>query len=58
MSVPEETVAYQFQALAFAAARLRNRIASEDTDKPAASRTCSTLDELAEWAEDEAERRR
>ena len=54
----QETIAYQLQALAIAAARLRNRIASEDTDKPAASRTCSTLDELAEWAEDEAERRR
>jgi hypothetical protein len=54
----QETIAYQLQALAIAAARLRNRIASEDTDNPAASRTCSTLDELAEWAEDEAERRR
>jgi hypothetical protein len=54
----QETIAYQLQALAIAAARLRNRIAIEDTDKPAAARTCSTLDELTEWAEDEAERRR
>ena len=54
----QETIAYQLQALAIAAARLCNRIASEDTDKTAAARTCSTLDELTEWAEDEAERRR
>ena len=54
----QETISYQLQALAIDAARLRNRIASEDTDKPAAARTCSTLDELTEWAEDEAERRR
>jgi len=54
----QETIAYQLQALAIAAARLRNRIASEDTDKPAAARTCSTLDELSDWAEDEAEQRR
>ena len=54
----QETIAYQLQALAIAAARLRNRIASEDTDKPAASRTCSTLNKLTKWAEDEAERRR
>lgn len=54
----QESIAYKLQALAIAAARLRNRIASEDTDKPAAARTCSTLDELSAWAEDEAERRR
>ena len=54
----QETIAYQLQALAIAAARLRNRIAIDDADKPAAARTCSTLDELTEWAEDEAERRR
>jgi len=54
----EETIAYQLQALAIAAARIRNRIAIEDLDKKAASRTCSTLDELSAWAEDEAERRR
>jgi len=54
----EETISYQLQALAFAAARLRNRIAREDQDKPAAARACSTLDELSACAEDEAERRR
>ena len=54
----QETISYQLQALAIDAARLRNRIASEDTDKPAAARTCSTLDEISAWAEDEAERRR
>jgi hypothetical protein len=54
----EEPIAYQLQALAIAAAKLRNRIASEDPDKPSAARTCSTLDEVSAWAEDEAERRR
>ena len=54
----EESIAYQLQALAIAAAKIRNRIAVEDLDKKAASRTCSTLDEVAAWAEDEAERRR
>jgi len=54
----QETISYQLQALAIAAARIRNRIAIEDQNKPAAARTCSTLDELSAWAEDEAERRR
>ena len=54
----EETIAYQLQALAIAAAKIRNRIAVEDLDKPAAARTCSTLDEISAWAEDEAEMRR
>ena len=56
--IDQQTIAYQLQALAIAAARIRNRIAVEDLDKKAASRTCSTLDEVAAWAEDEAERRR
>lgn len=58
MSEQEETISYQLQALACAGARLRTRIAAEDQDKQAAARTCSTIDELVAWAEDEAERRR
>jgi len=54
----EETIAYQLQAIAIAAAKIRNRVEMEDLDKPAAARTCSTLDEISSWAEDEAERRR
>lgn len=54
----EETIAYHLQALAIAAAKIRSRIAVEDLDKPAAARTCSTLDEISAWAEDEAEMRR
>jgi hypothetical protein len=54
----EETIAYQLQALAIAAAKIRNRVAVEDLDKTAAARTCSTLDEVSAWAEYEAERRR
>lgn len=56
--IEQETISYQLQALAIDAARLRNRIAREDPDKPAAARACSALDELSAWAEDEAERRR
>ncbi len=56
--IEQETIAYQLQALAITAAKLRNRIAREDQDKPSAARACSTLDELSSWAEDEAERRR
>lgn len=54
----EETIAYQLQVLAIAAAKIRNRVAVEDLDKPAAARTCSTLDEISAWSEDESERRR
>jgi len=54
----ETTISYDFQALAIAAAKLRGRIVADDADKAAAARTCSTLDEIAAWAEDDAERRR
>jgi len=54
----ETTIHYDLMALAIAAAKLRSRVASEDTDKAAAERSCSTLQEIAAWAEDDAERRR
>ena len=50
----EETIAYQLHALAIAAAKIRSRLAVEDMDKPVAARTCSMLDEVAAWAQDEA----
>ncbi len=54
----DTTLAQDYQALAMSAAKLRLRTASEVADKASAARDCSTLEEVAKWAEDVSERRR
>lgn len=59
MSEPTATtIAYDLTAIALSVAKVRRRIAYEMSDREKAAKICANLDEFAEWAEDEAERRR
>lgn len=54
----DTTIAYDLTAIELAIVRVSRRIAYETSDRTAAAKACSTLDDIVAWLENEAERQR